>query len=68
MPSVPGPNNGGSIFKKVANSFNGRLTYAVAIIALSQVNFGLEQGVFNNTQAMTPFTERFGVYNPKIKA
>ena len=56
-----------SIFQKVKNSFNPRLTYAVGIIALSQVNFGLEQSVFNNTQAMTPFAKRFGVYDAKKK-
>ncbi|KAJ8112649.1 hypothetical protein OPT61_g5023 [Boeremia exigua] len=53
------------LFTKLSQNFNGRLTYAVSIIALSQVNFGLEQGVFNNTQAMPAFTKRFGVYNAR---
>lgn len=63
--SPTGPSEG--VFSKIAQCFNGRLAYAVGIIALSQVNFGLEQGVFNNTQAMTPFAKRFGKYNAKKK-
>ena len=55
------------VFTKMSRFFNGRLTYSVGIIALSQINFGLDQGVFNNTQAMTPFARRFGVFNAKIQ-
>lgn len=55
------------VLTKLSRNFNGRLTYAVVIIALSQVNFGLEQGVFSNTQAMTPLVKRFGVYNANKK-
>ncbi|CAN9117288.1 unnamed protein product [Alternaria alternata] len=46
------------VFTKMSRCFNGRLTYSVGIIALSQINFGLDQGVFNNTQAMTPFARK----------
>ncbi|KAH7072591.1 hypothetical protein FB567DRAFT_612162 [Paraphoma chrysanthemicola] len=56
-----------SVLKKFQQNFNGRLAYAVGFIALSQVNFGLEQSVFNNTQAMTNFTRRFGVNNTKTR-
>ncbi|KAF7552933.1 hypothetical protein G7Z17_g3987 [Cylindrodendrum hubeiense] len=43
--------------------FNGRLLYSCALIAFSQVNFGMDQSAFSNTQAMTAFKEMFGTYN-----
>ena len=55
------------VFMKMSRCFNGRLTYSVGIIALSQINFGLDQGVFNNTQAMSPFARKFGVFNAKTQ-
>lgn len=48
---------------KFVRCFNFRLAYCCSIIALSQVNFGLDQGVFSNTQAMNAFARKFGVYN-----
>lgn len=68
MASSQGGNASENVFKRMNRYFNGRLTYAVCIIALSQVNFGLEQAVFNNTQAMNSFTQKFGVWNAKKKA
>ena len=68
MSPSPPPDAKTGVLKKFQQNFNGRLTYAVCFIALSQVNFGLEQGVFNNSQAMTDFTRRFGVYDPKTRA
>ncbi|KAH7385377.1 general substrate transporter [Phaeosphaeria sp. MPI-PUGE-AT-0046c] len=68
MASSQAGNANEGVFKKMRSCFNGRLTYAVFIIALSQVNFGLEQAVFNSTQAMNSFTKKFGVYNPKKKS
>lgn len=56
--------NGGFKFVKY---FNLRLAYSCSIIALSQINFGLEQGVFTNTQAMDAFVRKFGVYNAQTK-
>lgn len=53
--------------ESIFNSFNKRLLFACSLIALSQVNFGLEQGVFGATQAMPFFTQKFGVYNTKTK-
>ncbi|SPO01819.1 related to RGT2 - Sensor of high external glucose concentrations [Cephalotrichum gorgonifer] len=43
--------------------FNGRLIYAVTLIALSQLNFGMDQGAFSGTQAMTSFEQKFGVWD-----
>lgn len=43
--------------------FNGRLLYSCGIIALSQLNFGMDQSAFANTQAMPFFKQQFGTYN-----
>lgn len=37
-------------FKRFTSAFNGRLLYACSLIALSQVNFGMDQGTFTGTQ------------------
>lgn len=50
--------------KRLTRCVNGRLLYSCALIALSQVNFGMDQGAFNGTQAMDSFTRKFGDYNP----
>ncbi|KAK7417604.1 hypothetical protein QQX98_004425 [Neonectria punicea] len=39
--------------------FNGRLLYSCALIAFSQINFGMDQGAFSNTQAMVTFKQMF---------
>ncbi|KAH8838822.1 hypothetical protein MCOR27_000508 [Pyricularia oryzae] len=49
----------------VPRHFNGALTYAVVLIAVSQINFGLDQGIFSNTQAMPHFYRQFGAPDPK---
>lgn len=49
----------------VPRHFNGALTYAVVLIAVSQINFGLDQGIFSNTQAMPHFYRQFGAPEPK---
>ncbi|KAF4951908.1 hypothetical protein FGADI_7130 [Fusarium gaditjirri] len=43
--------------------FNGRLIYACGIIALSQLNFGMDQSAFSNTQAMPFFKRQFGTFD-----
>ncbi|CCT62829.1 related to RGT2-Sensor of high external glucose concentrations [Fusarium fujikuroi] len=43
--------------------FNGRLIYACGIIALSQLNFGMDQAAFSNTQAMPFFKRQFGTFD-----
>ncbi|KAF4981677.1 hypothetical protein FZEAL_2564 [Fusarium zealandicum] len=43
--------------------FNGRLLYACGIIALSQLNFGMDQSAFSNTQAMPWFKQQFGTFD-----
>ncbi|KAF4967299.1 hypothetical protein FSARC_5129 [Fusarium sarcochroum] len=43
--------------------FNGRLIYACSIIALSQLNFGMDQSAFSNTQAMPFFKRQFGTFD-----
>lgn len=37
-------------FKRFTSAFNGRLLYSCSLIALSQVNFGMDQGTFTGTQ------------------
>lgn len=61
-PRKPRPFNA---LKGLSRSFNWRLAYSCSLIALSQVNFGMDQGAFTGTQAMTAFTEKFGVYDEK---
>lgn len=43
--------------------FNRRLVFSCTLIALSQINFGFDQGVFTNTQAMDQFQKVFGEWN-----
>lgn len=43
--------------------FNRRLVFSCTLIALSQINFGFDQGVFTNTQAMDQFQKEFGEWN-----
>ncbi|EEU40650.1 uncharacterized protein NECHADRAFT_33619 [Fusarium vanettenii 77-13-4] len=47
--------------------FNGRLLYSCGIIALSQLNFGMDQSAFSNTQAMPAFKRQFGTYDEATK-
>lgn len=47
--------------------FNARLIYSCALIALSQLNFGMDQAAFSNTQAMPAFQRVFGQYDPVTK-
>ncbi|KAF2176432.1 general substrate transporter [Zopfia rhizophila CBS 207.26] len=50
--------------RRFVECFNFRLFYSCVLIALSQLNFGMDQGAFANTQAMTAFIRKFGVYRP----
>ncbi|RVX65996.1 hypothetical protein B0A52_09922 [Exophiala mesophila] len=50
--------------KGIIAAFNGRLTFTVFVLMLSQVNFGLDLSTYNTTQAMASFTKKFGVFNP----
>lgn len=47
--------------------FNARLVYSCGLIALSQLNFGMDQSAFANTQAMPAFKQQFGTYDPLTK-
>jgi MFS family permease len=47
--------------------FNARLIYSCGLIALSQLNFGMDQSAFSNTQAMPAFQRTFGQYNAVTK-
>lgn len=51
----------------VANAFNGRLAFAVILLMISQLNFGMDMSAHAATQAMPFFQKEFGVYNPKTK-
>ena len=50
--------------RRFTSCVNVRLLYSCALIAFSQVNFGMDQGAFNGTQAMDAFTRKFGELNP----
>lgn len=52
--------------RRFTGCVNGRLLYSCALIAFSQVNFGMDQGAFNGTQAMDSFIRKFGEYDPAI--
>lgn len=54
--------------RRFVDCFNGRLIYAVTLIALSQLNFGMDQGAFNDTQAMDAFIKKFGRWNQAKEA
>ena len=60
---VAGEAAGESGARSLIEFFNGRLLYSCALIALSQVNFGLELSAFANTIAMAPFQRQFGTLN-----
>ncbi|RFU27459.1 hypothetical protein B7463_g8878, partial [Scytalidium lignicola] len=49
-------------------TFNIRLTVAVILIAVSQLNFGFEITAFSLAQAMDAFDRQFGTYKPATKA
>lgn len=55
-------------FLRFRKTFNGRLIYACALIAISQINFGMDLGAFGGTQAMPAFAKQFGVYNPTTES
>jgi SP family sugar:H+ symporter-like MFS transporter len=48
--------------------FNKQLILACSLVALSTFNYGFDNQAFATTQAMTPFTEQFGVYNSPTNA
>lgn len=47
-PTVGGPEGKG--ISRYTSAFNGRLLFSCSLIALSQINFGMDQGAFTNTQ------------------
>ena len=49
---------------RFTNTFNGRLLYACALIAMAQTNYGIDHGAFGGTQPMPAFKRQFGVYHP----
>lgn len=46
--------------------FNKTLSLSVALIAVSQFNFGFDQQAYSNTQAMDHFERQFGTYSEKL--
>ncbi|KAK8112169.1 general substrate transporter [Apiospora kogelbergensis] len=64
MSSNPAPGYHG-IVHRLASSFNFRLAYSCGLITLSQLNFGMDQGAFANTQAMPAFVRKFGVHDAR---
>ncbi|KAI6284790.1 hypothetical protein MCOR27_002552 [Pyricularia oryzae] len=51
---------------RIPRAFNGRLTLSVLLIALSQVNFGLDLGIFSGSQAFPAFARDFGALNATL--
>ncbi|CAM1501286.1 Fc.00g104480.m01.CDS01 [Cosmosporella sp. VM-42] len=47
-------------FGRVTSCVNGRRLHSCALIALPQVNFGMDQGAFNGRQTMDALTRKFG--------
>ncbi|KAI6367396.1 hypothetical protein MCOR25_004932 [Pyricularia grisea] len=52
---------------RIPNAFNCRLSLSVMLIAMSQVNFGLDLGIFSGSQAFPAFARDFGVFNPGLE-
>ena len=52
----------------VRRLFNKTLSFSVALIAISQFNFGFDQQAYSNTQAMDHFERQFGTYSEKLGA
>lgn len=44
------------------SKFNQTLSFSIAIIAISQFNFGFDQQAYSTTQAMDHFEKQFGSY------
>ncbi|TLD09672.1 hypothetical protein PspLS_11384 [Pyricularia sp. CBS 133598] len=51
---------------RIPRAFNGRLALSVLLIAMSQVNFGLDLGIFSGSQAFPAFARDFGAFNPDL--
>lgn len=50
----------------VGRMFNKTLAFSVALIAVSQFNFGFDQQAYSTTQAMDHFERQFGTYSEKL--
>lgn len=50
--------------QQLFKAFNAQLLWTVIILCLSALNFGLDNSVFAATQAMEPFVEKFGTFDP----
>ncbi|RYP77133.1 hypothetical protein DL771_001423 [Monosporascus sp. 5C6A] len=59
---MSGPDKGKGL-SCITGCLNGRLLYACGLIALSQVNFGMDQGAFNGIQAIDAFICKFSALN-----
>jgi MFS family permease len=51
-------------FRRITSAFNGRLLFSCGLLALSQMNFGMDLKAFAATQAMPFFVQKFGTRNP----
>jgi hypothetical protein len=51
-------------FHRITSAFNGRLLFSCGLLALSQMNFGMDLKAFAATQAMPFFVQKFGTRNP----
>ncbi|CAH0045644.1 unnamed protein product [Clonostachys solani] len=49
--------------RRITSAFNGRLLFSCGLLALSQINFGMDLKAFATTQAMPFFVQKFGTKN-----
>uniref|UniRef100_A0A8H7TWM9 Major facilitator superfamily (MFS) profile domain-containing protein n=1 Tax=Bionectria ochroleuca TaxID=29856 RepID=A0A8H7TWM9_BIOOC len=49
--------------RRITSAFNGRLLFSCGLLALSQINFGMDLKAFATTQAMPFFVQKFGTRN-----
>ncbi|KAI0483331.1 general substrate transporter [Xylariaceae sp. FL0804] len=47
------------------NAFNWRLTASIAVICISQINFGFDNSGYSSIQSLDKFEEQFGKWDPK---
>lgn len=50
----------------IRRMFNKHLSFSVAVIAVSQFNFGFDQQAYSTTQAMDHFERQFGTYSEEL--
>jgi len=55
------------IFRRINKGFTLQLWLSVILIMISTMNYGFDNNSFNSTQAMNPWLQQFGTYDPPTK-